>query len=47
MSQLFDAIMNQKDELVAKMIKGLGIILPKEAVDQKAKPLLKVTFKKM
>lgn len=42
MRGIVDSIMNEEDEKAKKLIKKLKIKLPKEAENQKAKPLLKV-----
>lgn len=40
-NMLFNAIMDDKKDLIAKYVKGLGINVPKDAVDLVGKPFLK------
>jgi len=40
-ASLFDAVINDKKDVYTKMLKGLQIVIPKDAVDLTGKPLLK------
>eukprot|EP00567_Pseudictyota_dubia_P011167 CAMPEP_0197436758 /NCGR_PEP_ID=MMETSP1175-20131217/4166_1 /TAXON_ID=1003142 /ORGANISM="Triceratium dubium, Strain CCMP147" /LENGTH=880 /DNA_ID=CAMNT_0042966137 /DNA_START=56 /DNA_END=2698 /DNA_ORIENTATION=- len=44
--QLFDAIMNEKDDKVTRMLKTLGVVLKGDEKDLRGKPLLKRVMQK-